>query len=61
MIREPSCEYRFGFFFKSRTLVICSLQLFGHYLPERACILDPFNQPSVFTQRHYAVSAQANA
>ena len=43
------------------TLDVRSLPLFGDYCLERACILDPFNQPSVTTQRHDAVSAQAKA
>ena len=42
-------------------LDVVSDKLFGDDSPEGACILDPFNQPSVATQRHDAVSAQAKA
>ena len=42
-------------------LDVVFVPLFGNDSLERACILNPFNQPSVATQRHDAVSAQAKA
>ena len=43
------------------SLDVVFVPLFCDDCLERACILDPFNQPSVATQRHDAVSAQAKA
>jgi len=43
------------------SLDVVFVPLFCDDCLERACILDPFNQSSVATQRHDAVSAQAKA
>jgi len=40
---------------------VSSLPLFGDYRLKRTRILDPFNQASVATQRHNAISPQAKA